>query len=97
MTGDSNQQNDRYVSFSGIQCDVRADELIARLKEALYTLPEDHRWRGYFDQKFAQQTAQGADNLHFVGSQMNTLNAFFEEMDDAIALDMLWQLEQNCC
>ncbi len=97
MTEATNPQHDRYVSFCGIECDVRANDLMDRLKDTLGSLPEDHQWRTYFDQKFVQQAKQGADNLHFAGSQVNTLNTFFEEMDDDVALDMLWHLEQDCC
>jgi len=57
----------------------------------------ESRWGVYFDRKPAEKMRMGADNLHFVGSQVNALQAFFEECDDRAALDLLFDLEQTCC
>ena len=92
-----NARTDRYQSFCGIECDANANQLIAHLQDCLAKRPEQDLWRQYFDQKFEQQTKLNHDNLFYVGSQLNNLYAFFEEIDDEPALAMLWQLEIDCC
>lgn len=86
---------DRYVSFVGIDCDGRADALMDMLSAGMTA--SESRWVDYFDKKLAEKQRMGHDNLRFVGEQLNTLRAFFEEIDDAPALDLLWDLEQTCC
>ncbi|MBN2905895.1 MAG: N(2)-fixation sustaining protein CowN [Rhodobacteraceae bacterium] len=86
---------DRYVSFLGMDCDGNADRLMAHLAGRMRDT--DTRWTAYFDKKLIEKERMGNDNLYFIGSQMNTLSAFFEEIDDAEAQALLWHLEQNCC
>lgn len=85
------------MSFCGIECDTWADELIQHLKLRLDGLTPDSRWHEYFCQKFEQQARMDHDSLFFVGSQMNNLYSFFEELGDEHACDQLWRLEQECC
>lgn len=86
---------DRYVSFRGIDCDGAADRLMERLARHMATT--ESRWVGYFEKKLEEKRRMGADNLHFVGSQVNTLSAYFEEVGDAEAEDLLRTLEETCC
>ncbi|TCM84687.1 N(2)-fixation sustaining protein CowN [Rhodovulum steppense] len=91
----TDQTPDRYVSFLGLDCTGKADRLMDMLAARIDRT--DSRWTGYFERKLAEKTRMGADNLHFVGSQVNALLAFFEETGDTDALDLLWDLEQTCC
>ncbi|TCP40814.1 N(2)-fixation sustaining protein CowN [Rhodovulum marinum] len=86
---------DRYVSFQGIDCDGNADRLMGMLARQMATT--ESRWVGYFEKKLAEKRRMGADNLHFIGSQVNTLSAFFAEEGDTEALDLLAYLEETCC
>ncbi|TCP59743.1 hypothetical protein EV663_11638 [Rhodovulum bhavnagarense] len=86
---------DRYVSFSGIDCDGRAARLMQMLDAQIAAT--DSRWVAYFEMKLVQRQRMGNDDLHFIGSQVNTLRAFFEEIDDQAALGLLDDLEQTCC
>ncbi|MGC9420607.1 MAG: N(2)-fixation sustaining protein CowN [Rhodovulum sp.] len=86
---------DRYVSFQGIDCDGNADRLMDILSRQM--TDAESPWVEYFDRKLAEKQRMGADNLHFIGSQMNTLSAFFEELGDAEALKLLSHLEETCC
>ncbi len=88
---------DRYISFSNIDCDSRADLLIEKLKECLNEMESSEQWYQYFHQKFTEQDQCKHDNLYYIGSQLNTLFSFFEEIDDQEATDMLYKLEQECC
>ncbi len=88
---------DRYQSFVGIPCDANADRLIAYLDRFIEAGRGDDRWQRYFREKREQQRRMDHDNLYFVGSQMNHLYAYLEACDDADCLELLWQIEQECC
>ncbi|MGF1498309.1 MAG: N(2)-fixation sustaining protein CowN [Elainellaceae cyanobacterium] len=47
--------------------------------------------------KLRDRLSLGQDELHFVGSQMNNIRALFEEYEDDQALDLLEQVEEDCC
>lgn len=91
----TDQAPDRYVSFTGIDCNGNAARLMAMLDAHMQN--SQSRWVGYFQTKQEERRRMGNDDLHFIGSQLNTLRAFFEELDDEAALDLLWDLEQTCC
>ncbi|MEX5729060.1 hypothetical protein Ga0609869_002413 [Rhodovulum iodosum] len=86
---------DRYVSFVGIDCDGNADRLMDLLVARMAGC--NSRWVGYFDQKLAEKARMGNDNLYFIGSQVNSLSAFFEEIGDDEGLALLAYLEKTCC
>lgn len=89
---------DRYVSFCGINCNANADRFIAILEKHMETAGDgEAQWQTYFTQKREQQAKMMQDNLHFIGSQMNNLYSYMEQCEDQEAMDLLWQLEQECC
>lgn len=89
---------DRYISFCGIHCDAKADELMERLEKSLTSSEGTAgQWQEYFARKRAEQRKMQQDNLHFVGSQINTLAAYFEHIEDEQSLSLLWYLEEQCC
>jgi len=90
-------QNDRYVSFCGLDCDLKADELLAMLDQHLSAGNGDPKWQTYFIQKREVQKKLNHDNLNFVGHQTNTLYEYFDVCDDQQAKALLYQIEQNCC
>lgn len=96
-SSDLSTETDRYVTFCGIDCDGNADRLMATLEKHLAAGDGDPKWLTYFKQKQAQQHKLSHDNLYFVGAQVNTLYDYFEECEDSEALELLWQLEQECC
>ncbi|WP_435235174.1 N(2)-fixation sustaining protein CowN [Psychromonas sp. PT13] len=91
------QQNDRYVSFCGLDCDLKADELLAMLDQHLSDGNGDPKWQTYFTQKREVQKKLNHDNLNFVGHQTNTLYEYFDICEDQQAKELLYQIEQNCC
>lgn len=94
---EQSNKSDRYVSFCGLECDKRADELIDRLKTHLSKLSEDSLWKQYFQQKITQQEKLNHDNLYFVGAQLNNLYSLFDDIGDKEGYEMLWYVEQHCC
>jgi hypothetical protein len=90
-------ERDRYVSFDGLECDRNASEIIATIRRYMALPDGGGKWGKYFTNKFAEQRQMGTDELFFVGSQMNNLYAFFEEIGDEVAMELLYQVEQECC
>lgn len=88
---------DRYVSFCGIDCDLKADKLMTMLEAHLEAGSGEARWIDYFQQKRAQQAKNKQDNLNFIGHQTNTLYEYFELCADEEATKLLYQIEQECC
>lgn len=94
---DAVEELDRYVSFCGLDCDGKADTLIAKLEGQLDSGSGGETWCQYFQQKRAEQAKMKRDNLHFIGNQLNPLYEYFEACEDASALELLYQIEQECC
>jgi hypothetical protein len=91
------QKTDRYTSFQGIDCDGRA-KLILNYVEQYLNSPTHHSpWLDYFQQKLRDRVSIGQDELHFVSSQINNIQALFEDYEDKKALALLEQLEEECC
>jgi len=88
---------DRYISFEGLECDHHATQILCAIRLHLKQLLPSDKWQNYFAMKFGEQQRMGTDDLFFVGSQMNTLYDFFEEMDDETTGELLYQVEQECC
>lgn len=88
---------DRYISFCDIDCDENSDKLIAMLETHLEAKHGDPKWQTYFHLKFAEQKNMGRDNLNLIGNQTNPLYEYFMECSDQAAVDLLYQIEQECC
>ena len=93
----TSQQADRYVSFQGIDCDGRAQLILSYIEQYLNAPPHDSPWLDYFQQKLRDRASLGQDELHFVASQINNIQAFFEDYEDQKALALLEQVEEECC
>lgn len=88
---------DRYTSFAGIDCEGNANKIMDRLHQLIQAgLPED-RLVTYFTAKLAQQETLGQDALFFICSQINVIQALFDNCHDQEALDWLAQIEDECC
>ncbi|WP_172327495.1 N(2)-fixation sustaining protein CowN [Mangrovicoccus sp. HB161399] len=87
--------SDRYVSFCGIDCDGNARRMMLHLDAAM--AQGASQWRTYFERKLAEKARMGVDDLFFVGSQVNCLRAYLEEVADAPGLALLDDLEETCC
>lgn len=93
----NNKQADRYLSFSGLSCDVNADRLIQMLDNNIREGKGDDKWPIYFAQKRRQQAQLQHDNLNFIGNQTNTLYEYFSLCGDEEASSLLYKIEQECC
>ncbi len=88
---------DRYLSFNGIDCDTRARELVAQVRDLIAEPTAPQAWAAYFVAKLAEAEHRGHDELYFVGSQVNALRELFAQLDDDAALEQLEYLEEACC
>ncbi|WP_413699941.1 N(2)-fixation sustaining protein CowN [Psychromonas sp. KJ10-10] len=93
----SAESTDRYVSFCGLDCDLKADRLMEMLESNLNAGKGDQKWHVYFKDRIALQQKIKNDNLNFVGHQTNTLYEYFEQCADKEAQILLYDIEQNCC
>lgn len=96
----STPERDRYVTFDGLNCDSNASLLVATIRRHITDPGKVERvgkWVDYFNTKFTEQQRLNVDDLFFVGSQMNNLFDFFAECDDSESLELLYQVEQECC
>lgn len=92
-----NTEGDRYQSFVGLRCDLKADQLIEMLDSNINAGHGDERWHTYFSQKREQQAKLQHDNLNFIGNQINTLYEYFDLCEDDDAKSLLYKIEQECC
>jgi len=88
---------DRYITFAGLDCDQNAEAIVALVREHIADPAKAGRWADYFNRKFEEQKRMGTDDLFLVGSQINALYALFEACDDQDAIELVYQVEQECC
>lgn len=88
---------DRYISFSGIDCDQRARQLVDLVHQQIAILGQDAQWSGYFATKLAESERCRQDELHFIGSQVNALRELFALSCNQEGLALLEALEEECC
>lgn len=88
---------DRYLSFTGMDCDTRARELLTHVQHVIAAPQTPSSWASYFAAKLAEAEHRGQDALYFVGSQINTLRELFAQLDDDAAIAQLEYLEEACC
>ena len=93
----SQQNMDRYISFQGIDCDGKAHRIMNWVKQYIESPPHHSPWPEYFQAKLRNRHSLGQDDLFFVCSQINNINSLFEEYEDAKALNLLEQVEEDCC
>lgn len=91
------QLRDRYLTFAGLDCDRNATEIVALIHRHIADPAKVGPWAAYFTRKFDEQKRMGTDDLFLVGSQINALYALFEACEDQEAIDLVYQVEQECC
>ena len=97
------QKPDRYVSFVGIEGDRNSRELIIQLRRHIDEPAKSNRFWEQFKVKLArcgQPDENGGrclDELFLIHSYINNLRELFEQYDDASALALLEQIEEESC
>jgi hypothetical protein len=98
-----NHKPDRYRSFSGIEGDKNAAQLMLLLRRHIDDPDKSNRFWDKFKEKLeqvGQNDGSGArclDNLFLIHSYINNIKELFEEYDDAEALALLEKIEAESC
>lgn len=90
-------KTDRYVSFTGIDCDGNARRVMACIDRFLAGSRQAAPFWDYFTAKRAPKSGPSPDDLFMVHCHINQIRELFEEHADASALALLDQLEEECC
>lgn len=93
----SQQNVNRYISFEGTECEEKSCRIIDYIKQYIENPPHPSRWSNYFRDKLESSLALGQDELFVVCSQMNNVRSLFREYKNTEALNLLEQVEEDCC
>ncbi len=88
---------DRYISFEGIDCDGNAARLMACIEHQLAQPGRSNAFWDYFMNKRQGGSGPRPDDLFLVHSNINQIRELFETWRDEEALELLLQLEEECC
>jgi hypothetical protein len=91
------KESDRYVSFNGIDCNGNASRVMALIERNLAESEKSGPFWEYFMSKRKPRSGPPPDDLFLVHCHLNQIREFFEERADAEALELLSQLEEECC
>ncbi|WP_210397505.1 N(2)-fixation sustaining protein CowN [Motiliproteus sediminis] len=86
---------DRYQSFCGLECEQRAEQLVAHVLELAAKRAPDNRFWTLFAAKANQPG--GPDALFLVHSYVFYMRELLESHDDPHGLRLLDALERDCC
>ncbi|MGD1952936.1 MAG: N(2)-fixation sustaining protein CowN [Leptolyngbyaceae cyanobacterium] len=93
----SQKNVNRYISFEGTDCEEKSRQIISCVKQYTEKPPRPSLWSEYFRDKLGSSLELGQDELFIVCSQMNNVRSLFEEYEDTEALNLLEQVEEDCC
>lgn len=88
---------DRYVSFQGIDCDGNARRIMACIDRNLAIPGRSNAFWEYFSAKRSGGSGPKPDDLFLLHANINQVRELFETWQDAEAMQLLEQLEEECC
>ncbi|MDO8989491.1 MAG: N(2)-fixation sustaining protein CowN [Sideroxyarcus sp.] len=92
-----NKESDRYITFNGIDCNGNASRVMSMIERNLPEAGTSKPFWEYFMAKRKPRSGPAPDDLFLVHCHLNQIREFFEERADAEALELLSQLEEECC
>ncbi len=92
-----NKNRDRYVSFEGIDCDGNARRIMELIDQHLAIPGRNNRFWEYFCKKREGGSGPRPDDLFLIHANINQVRELFETWNDQAALQLLEQLEEECC
>jgi hypothetical protein len=92
-----NKGADRYVSFTGIDCNGNANRVMALIERNLAKSEKNSPFWEYFAAKRKPRSGPPPDDLFLVHCHINQIRELFEECADEEALALLSLLEEECC
>ena len=87
----------RYVSFEGLDCDGKARRLMAALDAQLAMPGRSNAFWDYFAKKRAGGSGPKPDDLFLIHCHVNQIRELFELANDDVLLQLLDQVEEECC
>jgi len=90
-------ERDRYVSFVGLDCNGQAKRLIALLRPYMDDPLKSNAFWALFARKLAPESGPRHDELFLIHAHINILRDQLEAHEDEAALQLLDQIEQECC
>lgn len=91
------RNTDRYVSFDGIDCAGNARRVMDMIARNIVASGREQPFWNYFMAKRTPKSGPAPDDLFLVHSHINQIREFFEECHDQEALELLFQVEEECC
>jgi len=88
---------DRYVSFVGLDCDSKARKVMECIDRHMAIPERKNAFWVYFEQKRSGLKGPKYDDLYLIHSSINQVRELFETWKDEEALQLLDQLEVECC
>lgn len=93
----SASERDRYVSFIGLDCDENARRLVARIRLHIDVPGQSNAFWDKFRARLEGEDSQNADELFLVHSYVYYIRDLFEAFHDKEGLELLDQVEEECC
>jgi len=96
-------KSDRYVSYKNIDCAGNSKKIMRMLRRHINDPQKSNLFWEKFKEKLAQvdHPGQGADQgvyeLFLIHTYINNLHEIFAEYDDQVAIELLEQIERECC
>jgi len=88
---------DRYRTFVGLDCDTKAGELVAALRERMGTQGRQDPFWDYFEAKLNGTKGPAHDELYHLHCHLNDLRDLLERWDEPDLAALLETLEVECC
>lgn len=91
------EDRDRYVSFVGLDCSGQAKRMVACLRRHIDDPAKTNPFWEQFKQKLNPTSGPRYDELYLVHAYINVIREYLEFVQDAEALQLLDQIEEECC
>lgn len=88
--------NDRYVSFKGIDCVGNCRRVIEAIERHTSDAASSGPFWAYFHKRRTAQSGARCDDLLLLASFVNPIRELFEARHDSMALELLEKLEEEC-
>ena len=88
---------DRYTSFTGIDCDGNARQVMALIEEYAAQAGQGKAFWDYFMAKRQPRSGPKPDDLFLIHCHINQIRELFDAHGDEASRALLVQLEEECC
>jgi hypothetical protein len=97
VSGQQQASPDRYLSFKDIDCDGNASRVMDCIVRNVTMPDRNTAFWDYFMKKRAGTSGPRQDDLFLIHAHINQVRELFETWQDEGAMQLLGQLEEDCC